>query len=347
MGKKNIRTLGIVGGNLEAALLCQQARLRGIKTTLLEPEMSNIATHFADEHITAPTTNENLKKLSMRAQSIIFCTDSIPKVAEQLDKNYPLFPSGDGLELIAGRIQQIQFANTLDIPVPNHFHQNNKEVFFEDLENIEVPFRFYQVFDAYHEVMEVLTPDELGDFIFEVSDEASEWLIESIGTYDKILSITALKDEKGKVIIYPVQDEELDADDVKYITVPAEITKTTAQKLQRYVRKMMKAMNTAGLLSFKFGMKKNKSLELLHINGGITLGDIATCHYADFSVYEQYINLICGEPIYEPTLIRPSKVTIVLEDDAAHIPEGPYHQYVVDHKEESAVSIYVSALPIE
>lgn len=345
MGKKNIRTLGIVGGNLEAALLCQQARLRGIKTTLLEQDLSNIATHFADEHITAPINNETLKRLSKRVEHILFCTDSIPKEAEVLGKDYPLSPSGDGLELIAGRIQQIQFAESLDIPVPNHFYQNNKEAFFEAIEDLELPFRFYQVFEEYHEVMEVLTPDELSDFIFEVNDEAREWLLETIGTYDKILSITALKDASGKIVMYPVQDEELDAEDVKYITTPADITKTTTQKLQRYVRKMMKGMATTGLLCFKFGMKKNKSLELLHINAGITLGDLATCHYADFSVYEQYVSMLLGEPIYEPTLIKGNQITIVLENDGARVPQGPYHKYVLDHQEEGAVSIYVSALP--
>ncbi|MGL4738278.1 MAG: ATP-grasp domain-containing protein [Cellulosilyticaceae bacterium] len=347
MGKKNIRTLGIIGGNLEAALLCQQARLRGIKTTLLEQDLNNIATHFADEHITAPINNETLKKLSRRVESILFCTDSIPKVAEQIAKEYPLFPSHQGLELIAGRIQQIQFAKSLEIPVPHHFYQNNKEDFFEDLENLELPFRFYQVFDTYHEVMEVLTPEELSEFIFEVNDEAREWLLESIGTYDKILSVTALKDQTGKIVLYPIQDEELDAEDVKYITTPAVLTKTATQKIQRYVRKMMKAMATEGLMCFKFGIQKNKSIELLHINAGITLGDIATCHYADFSVYEQYISMLLGEPIYEPTLHQASKVTIILENDEENRPEGPYHKYVVDHQAEGAVSIYVSAVPQE
>ncbi|MGL4345587.1 MAG: ATP-grasp domain-containing protein [Cellulosilyticaceae bacterium] len=344
MKNKQIRSLGIVGGNLEAAMLCQQARVRGIQTTLLEPEVVNIATHFANTHMTAPITGENLKKLSMRVDAIVFCTDSIPKTAEALGEQYPLFPSKDGLEMIAGRVQQLQFASELEIPVPTYYHQDNKQAFFEQLEEIKVPFRFYQIFEDYHEVMEVLTNEELADFIFEVNDEATEWLLECIGTYDKILSVTALKDAKGKIVIYPIQDEDLDAEDVKYITMPAQLPKATTQKITRYAKKMMKNMSTEGLLSFKFGMKKNKAVELLHINAGITLGDIATCHYVDYSVYEQYFNLITGKALWEPELTGKSLVTIVLEDDQIHVPQLPYHTYRMEQQEEGAVNIYVSEI---
>lgn len=342
MSQKQIRSIGIVGGNLQAALLCQEARLRGIKTTLLEQQVSNIATHFADEHIIATLTDESLKKLSMRVDTIVFCTDSIPKIAETLQSKCPMFPNRDGLEIIAGRAQQLKLAQELEIPTPTFYYQNNKEAFFEDIENIQIPFRFYQIFKEYHEAMEVLTPEELSDFIFEVDDKAEEWLIEAIGTYEKILSITALKDKKGKISIYPIQDEELDAEDVKYISIPADLTKTTATKVQRYVKKMLKHLDTEGLFTFKFGMKKNKLLELLHINSGITLGDISTKHYMDYSVYEQYLNVITGKEVWDATLREASLVTIVLENDITNLPQKPYHSYVLDHHEEGAVSIYVS-----
>lgn len=340
MSINQITTLGIVGGNLTAALLCLEASKKGIKTILLDKQVGNIASEFASSHITAEATRENIEKLMLKTDAVLICTGQIGSIADSKIKGV-CYPEEAGRKLITSRLDQIQAATNLEIPVPSYFYQNNKEDIFEKLEDIRLPFTFYQIYPGSYEAMDILSEEELADFIYEVDEEADGWLLEQINDYQKILSITAIKDHKGKICTYPIAEEFVDDDEVNYINIPAAIPKATATKIVRYAKKLLKTVETTGVFTFKFGMKANKGLELLHVTPGITIGDIATLHYTDLSVYEQYINMVCGLGIIEPTVLRPSTVIITKQHECPAGVKLPYHLYVVDKYTQSPINIYV------
>lgn len=341
MKKHTINKLGIVGGNLTSALICLEASKKGIKTLLLDKTLGNVAAEFATQHILAEPTKENIEKLTLRVDALMFSTNVIPTTGKYREINIPTCPNREGIEMMASRVKLLNLATNLDIPVPNYFYQNNKEDIFEKLDSIHLPFTFYQIYPDKYESMDILDENDIQSFIYEVDEAAEEWLIEQINDYHKILSITVLKDQDGKICTYPVVEEMIEDDEINYINVPADISKAANQKITRYAKKFIKEIDTQGLFTLKFGMKKNKSIEFMHISPGITIGDIATLHYFDLSVYEQYINMICGVGIIEPTLLKPSTVIITKQDE---IPVGmrlPYHLYVVDKDTDSPIRIYI------
>lgn len=335
-----IKTLGIVGGNLLANMICIEAKKRCIKTILLEPELNNIAGEACDTHITTHITEETIKRLALKTDAIILCTGTPPTLSSHFIKEHQLYPSEDGIQLISNRVHQLTAAELCEVPTPKYYHQNNKLAFFKEMEHIELPFRLYQIYENRYDVLDVYTKDDLENFLFEIDESAIEWLIEEINEYDRFLSITALK-AGDKVVTYPVQEEVLNDVAVKYIYMPADVSKAMHTKLARYAKKILKDNVTEGLFTFKFGVKRNRQVELMHINPGITVGDIATNHYTDLSVYEQLLNLIQGLPIKDGELIKPSTTTVIKEEDTKHVPRFPYHHYHLDRYNTMPVSLYV------
>ncbi len=73
--KKQIRTIGIVGANLTALLLCKEAKKRGIETMLLDKEINNVASDYATTNIVADFDKFTLDRLALRVDAIIFTTN--------------------------------------------------------------------------------------------------------------------------------------------------------------------------------------------------------------------------------------------------------------------------------
>lgn len=335
-----IETLGLVGGNMLSNMISIEAKKRCIKTILLEPELNNIAGETCDSHITAPITEDTVKRLALKTDAIVFCTGQLVSLPESLMKEHLIYPSENGLQLMNNRIHQLTAAELCEVPVPKYYHQNNKLTFFKQMEEIELPFRLYQIYEKHYDVLDVYTKEDLEKFLFELDDEAIEWLIEEINDYDRFLSVTALK-AGDKVCTYPVQEEVLNDEAVKYIYMPAEISKAMHTKLTRYAKKILKDSETEGLFTFKFGVKSNRQVELININPGISVGDIATNHYSDLSVYEQLLNLIQGLPIKDGEVIKPSVTMVMKEENTKSIPKFPYHHYHLDRYNKLPVGLYL------
>lgn len=340
MHKENVQTLGLVGGNLLASMLALEAKKRDIKTFLLEPELNNIASEICDHHIIAEVTKENIQRLALKVDGIIFCANNIPPLDQDTLKTCKAYPKEEGINLITNRVHQLTLAQLAEVPTPVYYHQNNKLKFFDQMTDVALPFKLYQLYEDRYDVMEVYTKEDLEVFIDEIDDGATEWLIEQINDYEKILSLTVLKKQE-KVYTYPVQEEELNDKDIKYIYMPAHITKNLQTKLTRYAKKLLKEVDTEGLFTFKFGVKRNRQVELININPGITVGDVATNHYTDFSVYEQFLNLVEDLPLKDAQLLMPSVTTVIKEADLDHRPAFPYHHYALDRYNRLPVAIYV------
>lgn len=351
-----IETLGLIGGNLLAAMLAFEAKKRGIKTILLEPELKNIAGDYVDKHIVSKVEADAIERLALRTDCIIFCTGNmtgqtphntqVPVMNQKILKDLISYPNGVGLELVGNQIQQLLTAQLSGIPTANFFTLATQVELIETIPTLSLPVKIYAVCQDHYKLYTIENLDDVEILLNETLKDYQEWVVEEINEYDRILSISTLVTE-GKVYTYPLQEEALKESDVKYIHMPAPVTVTMEKRIIRYVKKLLKEQEYEGLYTFKFGIKKNKGLELIYINPGISVGDIATLHYTDLSIYEQYFNLIEGKAMKNGELEKNSIVTVVKNKDQAHQPLFPYHQYIFDKDNTLPVSIYVKAEEVD
>lgn len=333
-----INKLGIVGGNITAAFLCLEATKRGIHTILLEPNVNNTATQFAKDHMIAEITIESIKRLALRVDTVVLCTTQLPFNIEQVSFEVPIYPSKDGMKLVCDRIYQLTLAKRLDIPVPEFNYYEVAGGNLEALKRITLPFTFYEKGDNFCNIIDVMSQEEVPAFVENLSDEGKEWLAEQLHDYNTILSITLLKDEEGKLYTYPVTEENNNDIGIQ-INVPSKVSKTLAQKITRYAKKILKEVETSGTFTFEFGIKQSKDIELMDITPGIAISDITSIHYADLSVYEQFLNRIEGLPLKQPETLQDSVLYFTRESQK--VCKLPYHRYIVDKQTKDAMAIYI------
>lgn len=343
---ERIQTIGIVGGNLLASMLGIEAKKRGIKTLLLEPEIDNIAAHIVDQHLISPINRTTIERLALRVDVVIFAIAEIPILPKKVLDTYRFVPSQGGVDLVASRVEQLICAGLAEVPTPTYYHHTNKFEFLNLLQACEAPYRVYQVYQDGYEMMEIESEASREVFLSEIDDLAVEWIAEMKNTYQRILSLSVIK-KAGKVYTYPIQEEHLQADDdIKYMVMPPNITKPMSQKVIRYAKKMLAEVDTEGLFSFKFGIKE-KQLEFIGVNPGVTVGDIATLHCTDLSIYEQVINLLDGEKIKNGVLTSGCELTAVVEGDESYQPKFPYHKYQFDRQSKQPVNLYIKKIDLE
>lgn len=349
--EQTIKTIGLVGGNMLSAMLATEAKKRGIKTILLEPELRNIASDYVDQQMVATINDETLSRLALRTEAMILCTTNlngqtdtegkIPLLNDTLFEDCNIYPNRAGVELIGSPIQQLLTAQMCEIPTPKLIAIDNPVELMEYLATIQLPVTLYSMNQENYKVDTVKDLETMKRFLEEALKNWDEWLIQIESTYERVLSVSALVRE-GKVALYPIQEEKFQEEQVKVIEVPAKITQTMEKKIGRLIRKLLQYDDYEGLYTFKFGIKSNRSLELTEISSGRSAGDLATNHYTDLSLYEQYLNLIEGYPIKNAEHFKDHEVIVVKQEEKQYIPPFPYHQYRFDRYNNVPICIYVA-----
>lgn len=300
MNLSDVKQIGIVGGGASALMLCMEAAKLGISTCLLDPKVNAIGTQVASEHIIAPITNENVKKLSLRCDKVIFNTK--PDFEIDVKLHAPTYPRKETLNELCNLKNMLELLELLEIPVAKVYYQDNKEEAYAQIEHLEMPFRFVKQYKNYSKIMEIYTKEDLADFILEVGEEADSFMLQPITHYKQTISCICLVDETGKVHLYDPIEIIYDEEDTCHLKIADTLTKTMVTRLARYNRKIMKELQPVGVYTIRYGIKANKSVELIDITPELGVGSLLTIEAYDLSIFEQYIRMLVGMKVTSPNL---------------------------------------------
>lgn len=320
----SVKRVGIVGGGVSALMLCIEAAKAGIATTLLDPKVDCIGAQLATEHILATINNENIEKLSLRVDAIIFNTKlDFPLECKLHCKTYPSKAAMDELSNPKGILELLE---VLEIPTATTYYQDNKEMAFEKIENLSLPFNFIKQYGSRSELKRVESHEDMADFILDMDENIDSFAIQLIPEYAKTIISIAIIDEAGKIQIYNPLEVVYEAKKVCSVKVADDLTKTMIQKIARLNRKVLKELEGVGVYTIKYGIKANKSLELIEITPEIDMAALLTLEAYDVSIYEQYMHLMMDMPIIAPTLETYAHGQIK-EIDKPMDKNKPYHMY--------------------
>lgn len=295
-----VKTVGIVGGGVSALMLCIEAAKAGIATTLLDPKVDCVGAQIATEHILATINNENIEKLSLRVDAIVFNTKlDFPLECKLHCKTYP---SKSAMNEMSNPKGILELLEVLEIPTATTYYQDNKEMAFEKIENLSLPFNFIKQYGSRSELKRVESHEDMADFILDMDENIDSFAIQLIPEYAKTIVSVVIVDEAGKAHIYDPLEIAYEAQKVCSVKVADDLTKTMIQKIARLNRKMIKELEGAGVYTIKYGMKANKSLELMEITPEIDMAALLTLEAHDVSIYEQYMHLVMDMPVIPPTL---------------------------------------------
>ena len=219
-----------------------------------------------------------------------------------------------------------ELLEVLEIPTSKVYYQDNKEMAFEKIEHLNLPFNFIKQIGSRSELKYVATHEDMADFILDMDENIDSFAIQLIPEYARNLISLVIVDENGKAQIYEPLEVNYEDKKVCSVEVAKNLTKTTMQKISRFNRKLLKELDGSGVYTIKYGIKSNKALELIEITPEIDMAALLTLEAYDFSIYEQYMRLIMDMPVIAPKLESYAHGTIK-ELEQVESKNRPYHMY--------------------
>ena len=312
MSLSEIKQIGIVGGSASSLMLCIEAAKLGIRTCLLDPKVDCVGSRVASEHIIAAITSENIKKLSLRCDRVVYNTR--PDIELDVKLHSKIYPSKDNINELYKFKNIMDILELLEIPTAHIFYQDNNEKAFKDLEGLTMPFRFIKQYKNYSKQMDIFTKEDLADFIMEVDEEAESFVLQPISDYKQIAACICMVDETGKVYQYHPIEESTEDDETCKLRIGDTFSKSMVSKLARYNRKLLKELGAVGVFTIKYGVKANKSVEFIEITPELGVGSLLTLESYDISIYEQFMRLLLDMKLTTPELISYAHGTVKASD---------------------------------
>ena len=185
MIEEKIDHIGIMGGGTNAALLCLEAKKKGIKTTIVDQDMYCPAAHIADEHLVGPLNKKTLLKLIQRTKSIVFAAkledpeDYQPLLKEKI----PVYPGFEILETLSSRQKFLWKMEQQEIPIIPYKRLEDELEVLDLLKDVELPISITKYYKSQSEAnpsdeILLLSDEDLVDLLIEKDKQIDYWLVE-------------------------------------------------------------------------------------------------------------------------------------------------------------------------
>lgn len=329
MNLSDVKQVGIVGGGASALMLCFEFAKLGINTCLLDPKVDCIGAAVATEHIVAAINKENIKKLSLRCDKVIFNTK--PEFELDVKLHAPIYPNKESLEEVCNVKNILELIELLEIPAAKVYYQDSKQDTFQKIDGLTMPFRFIKQFKGFSKQMDIFNEEDLADFILEMEEEAESFILQPIEEYKQTISCICFGDAQGKIHLYQPIEVHYGEDGTCELTISDKMTKTMINRLNRYNRKIMKEIKGIGAFTIRYGVKANKAIEFMDITPELGVGSLLTLEAYDVSVFEQYARIILEMKISAPVLEAYAHGTIKETNQVEQNEQGRLYR-IDDHK---------------
>ena len=300
-----IHQIGIMGGGTNAALLCLEAKKKGIKTTIVDNDMYCPAAHIADEHLVAPLDKNALLKLIQRTKAIVFTAKlEDPKdYSPLLKEKIPVYPEFEVLDSLSSRQRFLWKMEQQEIPIIPYTRLDNEIELLELLKDIELPVsitKYYksQSQDNSSNEIVVLSDEDLVDLLVEKDKQIDYWLVEKIHLESVELSVGVTRDIKGKIYTYSVAEDIYDSGSWIQSHIPARITKTLQNKAMALAKKAIRTLRGAGTYTVRISIDQGKELYVRDIYPYAVENTVYTNESCSISQHDHLLRTILGIPLF-------------------------------------------------
>ena len=291
-------TIGILGGGQLGRMLALAAGQLGLKCHIFAPEEDSPAFQVSAAHTVAGYHDfAALEKFAKSVDVITYEFENVPgDTAAFLEKLSALAPSSVALKTAQDRADEKTFIAGLGISVAPFAAVNGEAELEEAIARIGRP--------------SVLKTRRFGydgkgqTKIVEETSAAAAWaeigkapaILEGFISFSKEISVIAARGWEGTIAVYDVPENHHENHILRTSTVPASISRATAEEARDMARTIIGALNYVGVMGiemFVAGTKLivNEIAPRVHNSGHWTQDACVV------SQFEQHIRAICGWPL--------------------------------------------------
>lgn len=290
-------TIGIIGGGQLGRMLAIAAARLNFRTIILEPQADCPAAQLANRQIVAAYDDPAaLAELAAACDVVTYEFENVPvTAAETLSASVPVYPPPKALEAAQDRLVEKRFLNGCGIPTAR-FHAIDSQA---DLETALADFGGQGVLKTRR-----LGYDGKGQKVFRSAADSPDGayaalggvplILESFVAFEREVSIIAARATDGTVVCFDPAENVHRNGILHTSTVPAAISRSTADAARGAAEKILAALNYVGVIGIEFfvladgGLIANEMAPRVHNSGHWTE---AACVISQF---EQHIRAVAG-----------------------------------------------------
>lgn len=292
--------IGIIGGGQLGRMASLAASGMGYKTHIYCPDKNCPASQVSTEFTCAPYDDlDSLKEFAEEVDVISFEFENIPtKTVKFLERIVEVRPSSKVLYIAQNRLREKKFFNEVGAPTNRCFK-------ISDAGDIKTAFKKIAADKAVMKTSE-LGYDGKGQIIIEKNSDfdlvwkklgEKEAILEEFIGFKKEISVIIARNIEGEIAIYPVSENVHTGGILDKTTVPADISKKTADAAKTAALKIAEGLGLTGLIAVEFfvtgdgGVLVNEIAPRPHNSGHWTMDGCVT------SQFEQFIRAVSGLPL--------------------------------------------------
>lgn len=310
------KKIGIIGGGQLGKMMILEAKRLGFYVTTLDPGDSCPSHSISDEHIVADFHDKNaIFELAEKSDIITYDFEhiNVQALSELEEKGKTIYPSVKSLKTIQNKYTQKQALADKGLLVPRFCLVCNVDDVYKAGETFGYPLMLKTCKDGYDGKGNYLIKSK--DFVqagFDALYKNNELMAEEFISFEKEVSIIAVRGINGETVIYPVA-HNIHVNSVLDITiVPADINEQLETKAKETGAKVMDVFDGVGTFCVEMFVKDNNTIYVNevaprpHNSGHYT---IEGCRVDQF---ENHIRAIVGLPLGDTSLICPTVMVNLL-----------------------------------
>lgn len=242
-------TIGILGAGQLGRMLALAGYPLGMHFRFLDPASDSPASLLADHLAFDYTDTATLEEFAKGLDVITYEFENVPVDAVRyLEKFVPVYPSPIALEKAQDRFVEKSFFCELDIPTPKFTTDINNTVGFPAVLKTR-----RMGYDGKGQAI-INSATELE------SQNSNEMILEEFVSFDRELSIIAVRNKSGETRFYPLVKNQHRDGILRLSLVTDQVPLQLQQQAEEYVARVMSALKYVGVLTIEFFEKDGRLL---------------------------------------------------------------------------------------
>lgn len=290
--------VGILGGGQLGRMLALAGHPLGVRCTVLDPAADPCAAQVCP-HVRGEFDDfQALYRLAQVADVVTYEFENVPvESARWLAERVPVYPPPRALEVSQDRVAEKTFFQSLGIPTPPFAAVETREGFDAAVRDIGLPAVLKTRRFGY---------DGKGQAVIRTPEEAEQaWqtlggrplILEGFVPFDRELSTLAVRGRDGRVVTYPLVENEHRGGVLHRSVAPAgDLREELAERAAEFAARILAELDYVGVLAvewFQDGPRllANEMAPRVHNSGHWTIEGAAV------SQFENHLRAVCGLPL--------------------------------------------------
>lgn len=290
--------IGVLGGGQLGRMLALAGYPLGLTCRFLDPD-ANAPAGLVAECVRGEFDDFSLVDHCFRDAAVVtYETENVPvAVVRRLAQRVSVFPQPHALAIMQDRLREKQLFQALDIPTPAFVAVQARQELNPAIQRLGLPCVLKTRRFGY---------DGKGQFVLRRPDDADRaWhelggvplLVEELVTWDREVSLVAVRGLRGHVAYYPLAENTHAAGILRHTLVPAPgVALALQSEAEMHVRRIVEHLDYVGVLAVEFFLRGDKLLAnetapRVHNSGHWSIDGAAT------SQFENHLRAIAGLPL--------------------------------------------------